>query len=289
MRARGRARRPRPRDARPRPCLRRPRSHVAHALRRSDSHRRGRTHRVRAGEHHRGAASASRNAGASARRRAPRSASSTTQRIPCPRAQRRDARPRAAPAGAARSRTMPAVVESQRRAWRAACRRAAPPRNLAWFDFRCRTNTSWPHLDAHYRGMPPVAAMEVAIAGYDGSAAPARAAGAQRQRQGLRVRRQPRLADDAGGVGARCRCTCRRAGMAAEVFVADSQVRYLAPLFARPGGRSAGSRPTPTGTRSSPRCAERGRARTDWWRASRCPKAATRRPSPPVTSPSGKG
>ena len=58
------------------------------------------------------------------------------------------------------------------------------------------------HLDAHYQSMPPVAAMHMRIAGYDGAApAPARAAGAARQRQGLRVRRQPGLADDAGLLG----------------------------------------------------------------------------------------
>src|SRR3546814_882077 len=62
-------------------------------------------------------------------------------------------------------------------------------------------------------------------------AGPRSAAGAARQRQGLRVRRQPGVAADPGVVGL-VNLHVQAAGLDADVFVADSEVRYLAPLFA---------------------------------------------------------
>jgi thioesterase domain-containing protein len=88
------------------------------------------------------------------------------------------------------------------------------------------------HLDAHYQAMPPVAAMRLAIAGYDGA----------------RLRLQAPLAVHVNDKGCAfggslvslmtlagwglASAKLHEAGLAADVFVADSQVRYLAPLFA---------------------------------------------------------
>ena len=87
------------------------------------------------------------------------------------------------------------------------------------------------HLDAHYRGMPPVAAMEVSIAGYDG--------------QSLRLRAPlSRNVNDKGcafggslaslmtlaGWGL-ATLQLQARGLDAAVYVADSQVRYLSPLY----------------------------------------------------------
>ncbi|MGN6512810.1 MAG: YiiD C-terminal domain-containing protein [Lysobacteraceae bacterium] len=87
-------------------------------------------------------------------------------------------------------------------------------------------------LAAHYRAMPPVASMDVAVAGYDGA----------------RLRLQAPLARHVNDKGCAFGgslvslmtlagwglVTLRldEAGLAAEVFVADSEVRYLRPLFA---------------------------------------------------------
>ena len=88
------------------------------------------------------------------------------------------------------------------------------------------------HLDAHYRGMPPVAAMQVSIAGYDG------------ERLRLRAPLSHNVNDKGcafgGSLASLMTLACwglvtlhvQAAGMEADVFVADSQVRYLAPLYA---------------------------------------------------------
>ena len=87
-------------------------------------------------------------------------------------------------------------------------------------------------LLAHYLSMPPVAAMRLRIAGADGDSlrlcAPL---AAHVNDKGLRVRRQPGFADDAGRLG-RITLALERAGLRADVFVAASEVRYRAPLFA---------------------------------------------------------
>jgi len=107
-----------------------------------------------------------------------------------------------------------------------------------------------PHVDAlqrllhHYQSMPPVASMGIAIAGYDG--------------QALRLTAPlDRHVNDkgcafGGSLASIMTLACwglvslqvEAAGIEADVFVADSQVRYLAPLFgdleaiARLGGDS---------------------------------------------------
>jgi len=87
------------------------------------------------------------------------------------------------------------------------------------------------HLDAHYRGMPPVAAMQVSIAGYDG------------ERLRLRAPLSHNVNDKGCAFGGSLSSLMtlaswglvtlhvQAAGMEADVYVADSQVRYLAPLF----------------------------------------------------------
>ncbi|ATE70141.1 thioesterase domain-containing protein [Lysobacter capsici] len=87
-------------------------------------------------------------------------------------------------------------------------------------------------LHQHYQSMPPVAAMQVSIAGYDGA----------------RLRLHAPLAHHVNDKGCAfggslasmmtlaswglVSLGLERAGLQAEVFVADSQIRYLAPLFA---------------------------------------------------------
>ncbi|UHQ20335.1 YiiD C-terminal domain-containing protein [Lysobacter sp. KIS68-7] len=87
------------------------------------------------------------------------------------------------------------------------------------------------HLDAHYRGMPPVAAMQVSIAGYDG------------ERLRLHAPLSHNVNDKGCAFGGSLSSLMtlaawglvtlhvQSAGMEADVFVADSAVRYLAPLF----------------------------------------------------------
>jgi thioesterase domain-containing protein len=87
-------------------------------------------------------------------------------------------------------------------------------------------------LDAHYQAMPPVASMQLRIAGYDG---------------GTLCLEAPlsRHVNDKGCAFGGCLVSLltlaswglvtlhvQRAGLEADVFVADSEVRYLAPLFA---------------------------------------------------------
>jgi thioesterase domain-containing protein len=88
------------------------------------------------------------------------------------------------------------------------------------------------HLDAHYQGMPPVAAMHLSIAGYDG------------QRLRLHAPLSAHVNDKGcafgGSLGSLMTLAAwglvtlrvHEAGMQADVFVADSRVRFLAPLFA---------------------------------------------------------
>ena len=87
-------------------------------------------------------------------------------------------------------------------------------------------------LHHHYRSMPPVAAMDVSVAGYDGH----------------RLRLHAPLATHVNDKGCAfggslasmmtlaswglVSLHVEEAGLEAEVFVADSQIRYLAPLFA---------------------------------------------------------
>jgi thioesterase domain-containing protein len=87
-------------------------------------------------------------------------------------------------------------------------------------------------LDAHYQAMPPVAAMQLSIAGYDG------------QRLRLRAPLSANVNDKGcafgGSLGSLMTLAAwglvtlrvQEAGMQADVFVADSRIRYLAPLFA---------------------------------------------------------
>lgn len=87
-------------------------------------------------------------------------------------------------------------------------------------------------LDAHYQAMPPVAAMGLAVAGYDGA----------------RLRLHAPLARHVNDKGCAfggslvslmtlagwglVTLRLHAEGLHAEVFVADSEVRYLQPLFA---------------------------------------------------------
>lgn len=87
-------------------------------------------------------------------------------------------------------------------------------------------------LDAHYQAMPPVAAMGLRIAGYDG------------ERLRLHAPLSLHVNDKGCAFGGSlvslltlaswglASLHLQQAGLQADVFVADSQVRYLAPLFA---------------------------------------------------------
>lgn len=87
-------------------------------------------------------------------------------------------------------------------------------------------------LDAHYQAMPPVAAMGLRIACYDG------------ERLRLHAPLSLHVNDKGCAFGGSlvslltlaswglASLHLRQAGLQADVFVADSQVRYLAPLFA---------------------------------------------------------
>jgi thioesterase domain-containing protein len=86
-------------------------------------------------------------------------------------------------------------------------------------------------LDAHYQAMPPVAAMQLRIAGFDGECL---------RLQAPLVRHVNDKGCAFGGslvslmtLAAWGLVTLRlqQAGVPADVFVADSQVRYLAPLY----------------------------------------------------------
>ncbi|MBC7991362.1 MAG: YiiD C-terminal domain-containing protein [Luteimonas sp.] len=88
------------------------------------------------------------------------------------------------------------------------------------------------HLDAHYQAMPPVAAMRMRIAGYDGRQLRLHAPLAQHVNDkgcafGGSMISLMTLAS--WGV---VWLHLQAAGLDADVFVADSEVRYLRPLFA---------------------------------------------------------
>lgn len=87
-------------------------------------------------------------------------------------------------------------------------------------------------LHHHYQSMPPVAAMDVSIAGYDG------------RRLRLHAPLSTHVNDKGCAFGGSLASMMtlaswglvslhvEAAGLEADVFVADSQIRYLAPLFA---------------------------------------------------------
>jgi thioesterase domain-containing protein len=87
-------------------------------------------------------------------------------------------------------------------------------------------------LDAHYQAMPPVAAMQLRIDGYDGD------------RLRLHAPLSQHVNDKGCAFGGSLvslltlaswglvTLRVQQAGLDADVFVADSEVRYLAPLFA---------------------------------------------------------
>ena len=89
-------------------------------------------------------------------------------------------------------------------------------------------------LDAHYRSMPPVAAMGIAIAGRDVEA----------DTLTLRAPLALNVNDKACAFGGSLvslltlagwglvTLRCHQLGIDADVFVADSEIRYLAPLYA---------------------------------------------------------
>jgi thioesterase domain-containing protein len=87
-------------------------------------------------------------------------------------------------------------------------------------------------LDAHYRSMPPVAALQLRIAGYDGERL--------RLRAPLQVHVNDKGCAFGGSLGSMMTLagwglvTLRlgEAGLAPPVFVADSNIRYRAPLYA---------------------------------------------------------
>lgn len=88
------------------------------------------------------------------------------------------------------------------------------------------------HLHAHYEAMPPVAAMQLSIAGYDGQRL--------RLHAPLSIHVNDKGCAFGGSLGSLMTLAAwglvtlriREAGMQADVFVADSRIRYLAPLFA---------------------------------------------------------
>jgi thioesterase domain-containing protein len=117
-------------------------------------------------------------------------------------------------------------------------------------------------LDAHYQAMPPVAAMQLRIAGFDGDCLRLQAPLVHHVNDkgcafGGSLASLMTLA--AWGVVS---LHIQGAGMEAEVYVADSQVRYLAPLW---GDLEAEAQAAPDvdwhGFLAT--LAERGRARTE--------------------------
>lgn len=87
-------------------------------------------------------------------------------------------------------------------------------------------------IAAHYRSMPPVAAMDVRILGYDGDALRLHAPLARHVNdKGCAFGGSLVSLMTLAGWGL-VTLRLEHAGIAADVFVADSDVRYLAPLFA---------------------------------------------------------
>jgi len=118
------------------------------------------------------------------------------------------------------------------------------------------------HLDAHYQAMPPVAAMQTSIAGYDG------------QRLRLHAPLSANVNDKGcafgGSLGSLMTLAAwglvtlrvQDAGMQADVFVADSRIRYLAPLYADLTAE-AELEPSASWDEFLATLRERGRARTE--------------------------
>jgi thioesterase domain-containing protein len=118
------------------------------------------------------------------------------------------------------------------------------------------------HLDAHYQAMPPVAAMRTSIAGYDG------------QRLRLHAPLSANVNDKGcafgGSLGSLMTLAAwglvtlrvQAADMQADVFVADSRIRYLAPLFADLTAE-AELEPSASWDEFLATLRERGRARTE--------------------------
>jgi thioesterase domain-containing protein len=87
-------------------------------------------------------------------------------------------------------------------------------------------------LDSHYQAMPPVAAMQLRIAGYDGNALILEAP--------LALHVNDKGCAFGGSLVSLLTLVSwglvtlhvQQSGLDADVFVADSEVRYLAPLFA---------------------------------------------------------
>lgn len=87
-------------------------------------------------------------------------------------------------------------------------------------------------LDAHYRAMPPVAAMDVAIDGYDGDSLHLRAPLARHVNdKGCAFGGSMASLMTLAGWGL-FTLQLRAAALDAEVFVADSSVKYRQPLYA---------------------------------------------------------
>jgi len=87
-------------------------------------------------------------------------------------------------------------------------------------------------LDSHYQSMPPVALMQLRIAGYDGRRLQLHAP--------LSVHVNDKGCAFGGSLASMMTLASwgvvsllvERAGLHADIFVADSQIRYVAPLFA---------------------------------------------------------
>ena len=87
-------------------------------------------------------------------------------------------------------------------------------------------------LDAHYQAMPPVAALQLRIAGFDGDCL--------RLQAPLAAHLNDKGCAFGGSLGSLMTLAgwglvtlrLQSAGLSAEVFVADSSVRYRAPLYA---------------------------------------------------------
>jgi thioesterase domain-containing protein len=87
-------------------------------------------------------------------------------------------------------------------------------------------------LNTHYQSMPPVALMQLSIAGYDGRTLKLHAP--------LSVHVNDKGCAFGGSLASMMTLASwgvvnlmvERAGLHADIFVADSQIRYLAPLFA---------------------------------------------------------
>ena len=93
------------------------------------------------------------------------------------------------------------------------------------------TDDALQHLDAHYQAMPPVASMHLSIAGYDGARL--------RLRAPLAVHVNDKGCAFGGSLGSLLTLAAggllhvrlEAAGIDADIYVADSALRFLAPLF----------------------------------------------------------